>query len=219
MRRCLLLVGLCAAFAGSVSAQYNTAALAARQWRQQHERAIIDEFFSLLSLPNIARDKADIQSNADMIKGMMEKRGIPAKAGIRPRLESGCLRGDQDARRDANHRLLCPLRWTASRSQRMGDASLSTGAAQRDDRKRRHGDSAACARHPFNPEWRIYARSSGDDKAPIIAILAALDAIRAAGLNMKSNIKFAFEGEEEAGRRTSRRFSPPTRSCFQATSG
>jgi hypothetical protein len=27
---------------------------------------------------------------------------------------------------------------------------------------------------PFNPEWRIYARSSGDDKAPLIAILAAL---------------------------------------------
>jgi acetylornithine deacetylase/succinyl-diaminopimelate desuccinylase-like protein len=44
----------------------------------------------------------------------------------------------------------------------------------------------------FDPEWRIYARSSGDDKAPIIAILTALDAIRAAGLQMKSSIKFAF---------------------------
>jgi acetylornithine deacetylase/succinyl-diaminopimelate desuccinylase-like protein len=51
---------------------------------------------------------------------------------------------------------------------------------------------------PFNPESRLYARSAADDKAPIIAILAALDAIRAAGLQAKSNIKFAFEGEEEA---------------------
>jgi acetylornithine deacetylase/succinyl-diaminopimelate desuccinylase-like protein len=51
----------------------------------------------------------------------------------------------------------------------------------------------------FNPEWRIYARSSGDDKAPIMAILAALDAIHAAGLKHKSNIKFVFEGEEEGG--------------------
>ena len=30
-------------------------------------------------------------------------------------------------------------------------------------------------------------------------MMAALDAIRAAGIQTKSNIKFAFEGEEEAG--------------------
>ena len=41
--------------------------------------------------------------------------------------------------------------------------------------------------------------ASADDKAPIIAMMAAVDAIRAAGLKTKSNIKFAFEGEEEAG--------------------
>jgi acetylornithine deacetylase/succinyl-diaminopimelate desuccinylase-like protein len=52
---------------------------------------------------------------------------------------------------------------------------------------------------PFDPEWRLYARSAGDDKAPIIAILNALDAIRAAGLQTQSNLKFVFEGEEEAG--------------------
>jgi acetylornithine deacetylase/succinyl-diaminopimelate desuccinylase-like protein len=47
----------------------------------------------------------------------------------------------------------------------------------------------------FDPESRIYARSAGDDKAPVIAILAALDS----GAKPKSNIKFVFEGEEEAG--------------------
>jgi acetylornithine deacetylase/succinyl-diaminopimelate desuccinylase-like protein len=47
----------------------------------------------------------------------------------------------------------------------------------------------------FDPESRIYARSAGDDKAPMIAILAALDS----GAKPKSNIKFVFEGEEEAG--------------------
>ena len=35
--------------------------------------------FRSLSLPNIARDKTDIQKNADVIKGMLEKRGIPSK--------------------------------------------------------------------------------------------------------------------------------------------
>jgi acetylornithine deacetylase/succinyl-diaminopimelate desuccinylase-like protein len=51
----------------------------------------------------------------------------------------------------------------------------------------------------IDPEWRLYARSAGDDKAPIIAILAALDALRAANLKPSVNLRFVFEGEEEAG--------------------
>ena len=78
MKWCLFVVGLLAS-AASALAQTTPAALAARQWRQQHERAIIDEFFSLLSIPNVTRDKANIQRNAEVIAGMMEKRGIAAK--------------------------------------------------------------------------------------------------------------------------------------------
>lgn len=52
---------------------------------------------------------------------------------------------------------------------------------------------------PFNPEWRIYARSASDDKAPVIALLTALDALRSAGQTPKINAKFIIEGEEEAG--------------------
>jgi acetylornithine deacetylase/succinyl-diaminopimelate desuccinylase-like protein len=55
------------------------------------------------------------------------------------------------------------------------------------------------AGQPFDPEWRIYARSAGDDKAPVIALNAALDALKAAGQTPSVNVKFVFEGEEEAG--------------------
>jgi acetylornithine deacetylase/succinyl-diaminopimelate desuccinylase-like protein len=48
-------------------------------------------------------------------------------------------------------------------------------------------------------DGRIYARSAGDDKASIIAILAALDALRSAKLQPSVNLKIFFEGEEEAG--------------------
>src|SRR5262249_56147444 len=48
-------------------------------------------------------------------------------------------------------------------------------------------------------EWRLYARSASDDKAPIIAMLSAIDALRAAGISPSVNLKFFFEGEEEAG--------------------
>src|SRR5687768_15672776 len=51
----------------------------------------------------------------------------------------------------------------------------------------------------INPEWRLYARSAADDKAGVIAILSALDALRDSGMKPTSNLKFFFEGEEEAG--------------------
>src|SRR4249919_2550076 len=57
-------------------AQTNPAANAARAWRQQHERAIVDEFVTLLSIPNIASDKENIQRNAQAISAMLQKRGV-----------------------------------------------------------------------------------------------------------------------------------------------
>lgn len=35
--------------------------------------------WALLSIPNIARDQADIQRNAEMIATLLEKRGVSAK--------------------------------------------------------------------------------------------------------------------------------------------
>jgi acetylornithine deacetylase/succinyl-diaminopimelate desuccinylase-like protein len=49
------------------------------------------------------------------------------------------------------------------------------------------------------PQWRVYARSASDDKAPIIALFAMLDAWRAAGVAPPNRLKFLFEGDEEAG--------------------
>jgi len=51
----------------------------------------------------------------------------------------------------------------------------------------------------IDPEWRIHARSASDDKAPLAALSTALDALKAAHIAPRSNIKFVFEGEEEAG--------------------
>ncbi|MFT5143705.1 MAG: acetylornithine deacetylase/succinyl-diaminopimelate desuccinylase-like protein, partial [Thalassolituus oleivorans] len=50
-----------------------------------------------------------------------------------------------------------------------------------------------------DPEWRLYARSAGDDKAPIAAILPVLAAFAEAGVTPTSNLIFFLDGEEEAG--------------------
>jgi acetylornithine deacetylase/succinyl-diaminopimelate desuccinylase-like protein len=52
---------------------------------------------------------------------------------------------------------------------------------------------------PLNGEWFLYGRSAGDDKAPIAALLSALDALAALKATASVNLKVFFDGEEEAG--------------------
>jgi acetylornithine deacetylase/succinyl-diaminopimelate desuccinylase-like protein len=52
---------------------------------------------------------------------------------------------------------------------------------------------------PIDPEWRIYARSASDDKAGVMAFLAAIDALKSARIAPRVNVKLVFDGEEEAG--------------------
>jgi acetylornithine deacetylase/succinyl-diaminopimelate desuccinylase-like protein len=55
-------------------------------------------------------------------------------------------------------------------------------------------------------EWRLYARSAGDDKAPIAAILPVLRSFADGGVAPTSNLVFMFDGEEEAGSRNLREY-------------
>jgi hypothetical protein len=55
------------------------AAHAAREWRQNHEREIPDEFISFLAIPNVSRDQTNIRRNADFVLAMLTHRGVTAK--------------------------------------------------------------------------------------------------------------------------------------------
>lgn len=154
-------------------AQTNPASVVARQYREAHEQAILGEFFQFLAVPNIATDHANIQRNADMIVAMLKKRGIEGRLVEVP---------------DANPVVFGEIRTP-------GATRTIVFYAHYDGQPL---DPKEWATPPFTPvlkDGRIYARSASDDKAPIIAILAALDS----GVKPKSNIKLVFEGEEEAG--------------------
>ena len=192
----LLLVGL---FPTLLQAQENSAALAARQWRQQHERAILDEFFSLLAIPNVASDKENIQRNAEFIAGMLEARGVEAQLVAVPGgnpIVFGEITVPDAARTIAFYahydgQPLDPAEWASPPFE----PTLRSGLLQT-------GGNTIPLPAPgaaLDPESRIYARGAADDKAPIMALMVALDSLRNAGIALRTNIKFAFEGEEEAG--------------------
>jgi len=66
-----------------------------------------------------------------------------------------------------------------------------------------------------DPEWRVYARSAGDDKAPLGALIPVMQALRDAGQSITSNLIFFFEGEEEASSPHLRTFLEQYRELFE----
>jgi acetylornithine deacetylase/succinyl-diaminopimelate desuccinylase-like protein len=198
--RGLFILTFAMALAGSLaSAQTSPAGTAARQWRTQHERAIIDEFIELLSVPNVSSDRDGTRRTAERVVQMFAKRDVAARLvefpGANPVVLAD-LKTPGATRTVALYahydgQPLDPREW----------ATPPFSPVLRDRALDKDGQVIAlpAAGTPFNPEWRLYARSASDDKAPIVAMAAALDALRAAGIARKSNIKLVFEGEEEAG--------------------
>lgn len=51
----------------------------------------------------------------------------------------------------------------------------------------------------LDPEWRIFARSSSDDKSPFVMFLASLTQLEAEGKDLPYNLKVILDFEEEKG--------------------
>jgi len=175
---------------------------AAGNYRRANEHRILAEFVRLLSIPNVASDRENIRRNAALLVEMMGARGLQprlleaATADVPPAVFGewkvpGATRtiifyAHYDGQPTD------PSKWTGTRPWQptLRDAPFEAGG------KILPMPSDA---EPLNPEWRLYARSSSDDKAGVMAILTAFDALRAAGVAPTVNLKFFFEGEEEAG--------------------
>ncbi|HEY6308052.1 MAG TPA: M20/M25/M40 family metallo-hydrolase [Candidatus Angelobacter sp.] len=191
----LLMCGLAAAQAPSPQAVRS----AVREYRQQHEAEIVRSYAELLSVPNLASDAANIRANANLISGLLQKRGFTTRLLAVPG-SPPVVYGELPAP-GAKHTIL----WYAHYDGQPVDKSQWAGdpwtPVLRDGLTTEAGKTIPLdsLRAPLNPEWRLYARAASDDKAPIQALLTALDALRAAKLPLAVNLKVFFEGEEEAG--------------------
>lgn len=174
-----------------------------RNYRSDHEKSIINEFVSLLSIPNIASDSVNIQKNAAFIMEMMKQRGIrevqllfPKTTGAPPAIygEAKVPGAKQTLVFYAHYdgQPVNPAQWAKGLAP--FNPSLVTGVI---------GQGGTIipfsGENFYKPDWRIYARGASDDKGGVTAILNAYAAILKSGLTPTYNLKFIFEGEEEAG--------------------
>ncbi len=172
---------------------------AARAYRTANGARIVAEYVEFLKIPNVADDLPNIRRCADYIVAELAKRGASAELLTLPDTPP-IVFGELKAA-GATRTLLIyvhydgqPVNEPAWRhgpwSPTLYTASMEAGGKPR---------PLPAAGEAIDPEWRIYARAASDDKAPIPALLAALDALEAAGIPRSVNLKFFFEGEEEAG--------------------
>ncbi len=173
---------------------------AARAHLAANEEEIVGELRALLALPNVADNLADIRANADALRVSMQRRGFTtalletpdAPVAVYGELPSpGATRTLLFYAHFDGQPIGAPERWaTPPFTPTLRSGRLEDGAPI---------VPWQSARYPLADEARIYARSASDDKAPIVAMLAAIDALRAANIPLSANIKFFLEGEEEAG--------------------
>ncbi len=68
----------------------------------------------------------------------------------------------------------------------------------------------------LDPELRVFARASSDDKGPIMMMLAAFDALKSAGLEPGINVKVLLDSEEEKGSPTIDRVATEHKALLRA---
>jgi acetylornithine deacetylase/succinyl-diaminopimelate desuccinylase-like protein len=166
---------------------------------EANQGRIVRELVEALSIPNVAADRANIRRKAELLVGTLERRRFAASL---LETEGNPLvfgeRTVEGARRTLLYYIhydgqpVNPALWKQESPFKpiLRDGRMEDGAAE---------IAGLTTLESFEPGWRIYARSASDDTSPIIALMAAIDALDSAKIGFTSNLKVILDGEEEAG--------------------
>ncbi len=165
-------------FGATLTSGASTSIKKVQKYRENHEHQIIKEFMELLSIPNVSSDTVNIRKNAEFIQSMMEKRGIQTR--VMETQGNPIVYGELNNPQSTQTYLFYvhydgqpvdPEEWTDTHPF---EPALRPGKLK----------SGTCEPKPipfpepgekFKKDWRIYARGSSDDRAPIIGLLTAID--------------------------------------------
>lgn len=200
MRRYFLLLSF---FVADVVSAQSSNVLTIRKYADENAGNIITGFTTFLALPNVAADPSGLQKNVLCIMELMNKKGIEkvqmlnaATAGVPPAVygEVNVPGATKTIIFYAHYdgQPVNPSQW--AKELEPFHPKLFTGAIDKGGTNIPFPSDGK-----YDDEWRIYARSASDDKAGVYAILTAYDLMKKSGLQPGCNIKFFFEGEEEAG--------------------
>ena len=175
-----------------------------KKYVQENEHQILNSFRELLSIPNIAADMPNINKNASWIANYMQLKGInnvqlltPVSASHPPVVYGEVLTPNATetiifyAHYDGQP--VDSTKWF--KGLHPFKPALYNGVYEKGAIPMNELDVSKS----LDPNWRMYARGASDDKGGVMAIINAYAAIKSYKISPTVNIKFFFEGEEEAG--------------------
>ena len=165
-------------------------------WVDAHQSQIVGELLDALAIPNVAADQPNIRRNAEHLRGLLTRHGF--RSEILETTGNPLVYGALDVA-GATRTVLFYCHYDGqpvdAKAWKQPDPFTPVLRRGRMEDQPATADPKSVSR--YDPDFRIYARSASDDKAPIVALLAAVDALKASGLAPSSNVRIILDGEEE----------------------
>ena len=189
MRRAILLLFACATQLISAQSEVEI---------KTQVRQAIDDLREFIALPNDALETADINRNINWLTREFSERGF--NTSVLPTDGQSLFFATLPMEDDKPTMLLYmhfdgqsvdPSKWDQADPYR-----VVMKAPGEKGWKEQPFDSLA---NDINYDWRLFGRSTSDDKGPIIMFLHAIDLMRKNDMAMPFNVKVILDGEEEKG--------------------
>ena len=171
-----------------------------RDYRHKISANLLRDYAEFLKYPNVSADSVNVRRAAEYLVSQFQQRGLSAKL-----LEVSGANPVVYGRINAPGATKTIVLYAHYDGQAVDESKWRSTTPWLptiySDSLENHGVKIDWADLPslIGDDFRIYARSSADDKAPIFACLVALDALKAANARLTSNVIFFIDGEEEAG--------------------
>jgi acetylornithine deacetylase/succinyl-diaminopimelate desuccinylase-like protein len=166
-----------------------------RQHRAAAGWRILAEFVDLLALENVTGDVPALRRNAAAVAAAFAARGaavdVVERDGAAPVVVGRLNSGEPGA--------ACLGMYAHYDGQPVDGGGWESAPFEPTLRDGSGAVLPLAGAGPISADWRLYARAVADDKAPVAALLAAVDALRAHDLGRAVDLVFCLEGEEESG--------------------
>ncbi|HPI79246.1 MAG TPA: M20/M25/M40 family metallo-hydrolase [Cyclobacteriaceae bacterium] len=157
------------------------------------------DLYALLSLPNDAHYPEDIEKNIQWCESAFAKRGF---ATLRLETPTVPLLLAERKAKGALKTVLIYLQidgQPVDSSKWFQESPWTPTLKEKDKNGEWNAINYDRLYDGYNPDWRVFARSTSDAKGPAVAFLAALDAMAGAKATPNFNIKVIMDFEEELG--------------------
>ena len=156
-----------------------------------------NELIQFVKIANDANNPEDIDKNIDWLTEAFTKRGFDTK--VLPTAKTPLFFAEKKAKGALSTLLFYmhfdgqsvdPSKWD------QGDPYIA------EIKEKKSGEWQTIAKKleaNYDPEWRIFGRSTSDDKGPIVMLLNAIDIMQSEKMDLGYNIKVVLDGEEEKG--------------------